>query len=146
MSQAAVSVNLGLQLAVTAGLGLVMTMSHTLGLAGISRLLKLEDRCIHPHKLDMETLLVVGSMGILIAALHIAEIVAYALFYLAVGALPNFEDALFHSATAYSTLGLADGSFPRDWRLAGAFEALTGFILIGWSTAYMVSTMQRMRA
>ena len=139
-------VNLSLQLAVTAGFGLLMTISHTLGLLSISRVLSLEDREIHPHALDLKMLLLIGSMGFMIAALHILEIVVYAVVYLAVGAMPTFEEALYHSATAYSTLGMADGSFPREWRLVGAFEGLTGFVLIGWSTAHMVSTLNRMRS
>jgi hypothetical protein len=140
------TVHLGLQLAVTAGFGLLMTIIHTVGLVGISRFLKLEERSLHPHKLDSKMLLVIGSIGFMVAALHILEIVVFATFYLAVGAMATFEDALYHSATAYSTLGMSDGSFPRNWRLVGAFEGLTGFVLIGWSTAYMVSTMGRIRS
>jgi hypothetical protein len=136
-------VHLGLQLAVSAGFGLLMTICHTLGLLAISRLLKLEDRSLQPHALDLRMLLLIGSMGFMVAALHILEIVVYAAVYLAVGAMATFEDALYHSATAYSTLGLAEGSFPREWRLVGAFEALTGFVLIGWSTAFMVRTLRK---
>jgi len=140
------AVSLGLQLTVAAGLGVVMTVTHTLGLLSISRGLRLEDRSLHPHAIDLRMLLLIGSMGFLVAALHIFEIVVYASFYRWVGAMTTFEDALYHSATAYSTLGMADGSFPRQWRLVGAFEGLTGFVLIGWSTAYMVSIMNRIRA
>jgi len=139
-------IGLSVQLGLTAALGLFMTISHTLGLLLISRVLRLEDRTLHPHAMDFRMLLLIGSMGFLVALLHIVEIVAYAALYLYAGAMPDFEDALYHSATAYSTLGMADGSFPRNWRLVGAFEGLTGFVLIGWSTAFMVSTMNRMRA
>ena len=140
------AVDLGLQLSITAGFVLAMIISHTLGLGLISRLLKLEDRTLHPHKLDLNMLFLISSMGFMIVMLHITEIVVYAFVYLAAGAMPTFEEALYHSATAYSTLGVVDGSFPKAWRLVGAFEGLIGFVLIGWSTAYMVSTMQRMRA
>jgi ascorbate-specific PTS system EIIC-type component UlaA len=34
-------------------------------------------------------------------------------------------------------------SFPEEWRLVGALEALVGFLLIGWSTAFMVQTLRR---
>ena len=146
MTEDYAAASLGLQLAVTAGFGLLMTISHTIGLVSISRLLNLENRSLHPHRLDLGMLLLIGSMGFMIAALHILEFVVYAAVYIVVGAMPNFEDALYHSATAYSTLGMSDGFFPREWRLVGAFEGLTGFVLIGWSTAYMVSTMNRIRA
>ena len=138
-------IDLGVQLGITASFVFAMIVSHTLGLGSISRLLKLEDRSLHPHAFDLKMLFLISTMGFLIVTLHILEIVAYAVIYLAAGALPTFEDALFHSATAYTTLGVADGSFPRAWRVVGASEGLMGFVLIGWSTAYMVSAMQRIR-
>ena len=33
--------------------------------------------------------------------------------------------------------------FSDEWRLVGALEALVGFILIGWSTAFMVRTLRK---
>ena len=141
----ATTTQLSLQLAVAAGLGVLMAVSHTLGLLGISRLLRLEFHRLRPHAADFRMIALIGSMGFMVGALHIVEIVVFACLYLLVGAMGTFEDALYHSATAYSTLGMADGAFPRDWRLVGAFEGLTGFVLIGWSTAYMVSTMTRVR-
>jgi hypothetical protein len=139
-------VHLSLQFCVTAGLVFLMIISHTLGLGAVSRILRLEDRSLHPHALDLNMLFLISSMGLMIVALHVLEIIVFAVIYLAAGAMATFEEALYHSATAYSTLGMADGSFPREWRLVGAFEGLIGFVLIGWSTAFMVSTMQRMRA
>ena len=146
MTATAPVANLSLQLAVTAGFGLLMTITHAFGRVTISRILKLEDREIRPHAMDLKMLLLIGSMGFMVAALHIMEIIVYAVVYMAVGAMATFEEALYHSATAYSTLGMADGSFPREWRLVGAFKGLTGFVLIGWSTAHMVSTLNRMRS
>jgi hypothetical protein len=138
-------IDLGLQLGITAGLVFAMIVSHTLGLGGISRILKLEDRSLHPLAFDLKMLFLISTMGFLIVTLHVLEIVLYAIVYVAAGPMPTFEDALYHSATAYSTLGVSDGTFPRDWRLVGATEGLLGFVLIGWSTAYMVSAMQRIR-
>ena len=138
-------IDLGLQLGITAGFVFAMIVSHTLGLGAISRILKLEDRSLHPHAFDLKMLFLISTMGFLIVTLHVLEIVLYAIVYVAAGPMPTFEDALYHSATAYSTLGVSDGTFPRDWRLVGATEGLLGFVLIGWSTAYMVSAMQRIR-
>ena len=80
-----------------------------------------------------------------IFALHTVEIWVFAAFYLLVGAIDGLNDALYYSASAYATLGRPAEFFGEDWRLIGALEALVGFVLIGWSTAFIVTTMNRLR-
>lgn len=137
------TIDLGIQLAAIAGLSLVMVVMHTLGLIGISRLLGLQEKRLLEHAFDHRAVGLIGSFGLLLILLHMAEILVFALFYLAVSGL-NFEEALYYSASAYATLGRTADYFPSDWRLMGAFEALIGFILIGWSTAFMVTTMRKL--
>jgi hypothetical protein len=69
----------------------------------------------------------------------------FAWFYQAIDIFSNFDDAIFFSASAYTTLGLT-ASFPEAWRLLGALEALVGFVLIGWSTAFIIGTLDRLRS
>ena len=138
------TIDLGLQLLAIGGLSLVMVVMHTLGLVGISRLLGLQEKRLLEHDFDSRAVALIGSFGLLLILLHMAEIVVFALFYLAVGGMRTFEEALFYSASAYATLGWTAEYFPPDWRLIGALEALIGFILIGWSTAFMVTTMRKL--
>ena len=137
------TVDLGLQLVVIAGMSLVMVVIHTLGLIGISRLLGLKEKRLLQHDFDYRAVGLIGSFGLLLILLHMVEILVFALFYLTVSEL-NFEEALYFSASAYATLGRTADYFPSDWRLVGAIEALIGFILIGWSTAFMVTTMRKL--
>ena len=137
------TIDLGLQLGVSAGLAVVMVVIHTLGLIGISRLLKLREQRLLEHDFDVRAIGLIGSFGLLLLLLHMFEIFVFALFYMQVSAL-NLEEALFYSASAYATLGRTADYFPPDWRLVGAIEALIGFILIGWSTAFMVTTMRKL--
>ena len=137
------TVDLGLQLTAIAGLSLLMVVIHTLGLVGISRILGLQEKRLLEHEFDSRAVGLIASFGLLLILLHMAEIVVFALFYLKVSAL-NFEEALYYSASAYATLGRTADYFPPDWRLVGAIEALIGFILIGWSTAFMVTTMRKL--
>ena len=60
---------------------------------------------------------------------------------MAVGAIVRFEEALFFSASAYSTLGQPDVAFPEQWRLVGAIEGLIGFLMIGWSAGVFINDM-----
>lgn len=134
-----------LQLAASTGLALLMTLTHGIGLTVIAAMLRLRKDRLEERDFDHRALLLMGTVGMLVFALHTLEIWAFALFYVVVGAIASLEDALFYSAAAYATLGRTVETFPEDWRLVGAFEALIGFLLIGWSTAFMVTTMNRLR-
>lgn len=136
---------LGLQLATAAGLVLVMVVIHTIGLLGISRILHLRSEELKEKRLDLRSIGRLGTMGLLLFALHMSEIFVFALFYLAVDAMQTLEESLFYSATAYATLGWTADYFPAEWRLIGSIEALVGFLLLGWTAAFMVGTMNRLR-
>ena len=60
------------------------------------------------------------------------------------GAAPSLEEALFFSLASYTTAGTATVHLTPDWRLLGACEALAGFLLIGWSTAYLVDKLRKL--
>ena len=85
-------------------------------------------------------LLVVNGVFVL----HLLEVLAYALLYLAGGAVHTFRDAFVFSAGDYATAG-SDVSVRRDWRLLAAMEAANGVILLGFSTAFFVSVFARIR-
>lgn len=89
------------------------------------------------------TLMLAVVLGIFL--LHAAEITLYALAYRSVGAFPDFDTALYFSATAFSTLGFGDVVLGADWRMLSAAEGVTGLILIGWSSAFLLSVTSRLR-
>lgn len=134
-------VDLGMELAVAACFVVVMVAVHSLGLVSISKLLRLERDRLLKHDFNLRAIGLLAAFGLLMLALHIAEIFLFAVFYAKVGATRSMADALYYSASAYVTLGLP-GNLGDGWRLIGALEALIGFVLIGWSTAFMVSTMR----
>lgn len=144
MDESITTVDLGIQLAVAAALVLLMTVIHSLGLLGISTALRLNDERLREHAFNLRAVLLVGSMGLLLFALHIFEIFIFAGFYMMVSGMQTLEEALYTSASSYATLGWNADFFPTEWRLIGALESLVGFILIGWSTAFMVSTMKKL--
>ena len=85
-----------------------------------------------------------GTYGLLLMALHFMEIFIFAIVLSGQsGAMHSLEEALYYSASCYATLGDAAANFPNEWRLVGALEALIGFVLIGWSTAFMVRTLRK---
>lgn len=136
--------NLLVQLAVTALLSVLMTLVHGAGVVGISKALRLDGERPRRRRFHLETVPVLSAVALLLFALHAFEIALFAAFYLAVGAFAGIEDALFFSTTAYATLSQPAGDFPLEWRLVGAMEGLIGFLLIGWSTAFLVTDMNRL--
>ncbi|MEZ5937456.1 MAG: ion channel [Hyphomonadaceae bacterium] len=76
--------------------------------------------------------------------LHTIEISIYALLFMYLEIFRTFEAALFYSAASFTTLGLDIVVERSEWRLVPAIEAISGFILIGWSTAFLVSVTARM--
>lgn len=144
MDEQSEALALGAQLLISGGLVLVMVVVHAVGLLAIARLLHLDPEMLRKRIVDLKAILTMASLGTLLFALHIFEILLFAIFYIAIGAFGQLEDALFFSASAYTTLGLT-ANFPEAWRLLGAVEALVGFVLIGWSTAFIISTMEKIR-
>ncbi|MFL6724358.1 MAG: potassium channel family protein [Sphingomicrobium sp.] len=89
------------------------------------------------------TLLASATIGII--AIHTAEIWLYAAAFVQVGAFRDFEDALYFSTSTYATIGYGDVLMPHGWRVFGAIEGPAGIIMLGWSTAYLVSLLAQMK-
>lgn len=80
-----------------------------------------------------------------IFAIHTLEVWIYALGFLSIGAIGDFESALYFSTVTFASLGYGDIVLSSDWRLFGAIEAVNGLILLAWSTAFLISLMSRLR-
>lgn len=144
VEEGAQTVTLGKQLAAAGGMMLVMTVTHALGLTGISKVLNLRKEHLKEMSFSFQSIALMSGMGLLLLVLHALEIGVFAGFYLLIDAMQTLEEALYYSASAYATLGRTADYFPPDWRLMGALEALIGFLLISWSTAFIVSKANRL--
>jgi len=67
------------------------------------------------------------------------EVWLWALMHLLLGVTHDFESALYFSAVTFSTVVYGDIVPPERWRIFTALEAISGFLLVGWSTAYLVA-------
>lgn len=134
---------LGIQIFVAYLLVIVATLVHAIGIVLITKILRLDDASLRAHRLDLGALALLVTMALGMFALHTVEIGLFALFYRAIGALPDLESALYFSTESYTTLG-STISLPIEWRLVGAVEGLAGFVLIGWSIAVFVTDMNKL--
>ena len=95
----------------------------------------------HNHVVG-RTLIMTGTVLGLLGVLTV-EVWTWALAYSACGATGRFDDALFLSTAMFSTIGYGEISINPAWRQLTALEGINGFLLIGWSTAYLVGAATR---
>ena len=76
--------------------------------------------------------------------LHLVEIASWALLYTWKQAMPDLPSALYFSAVTYTTTGYGDLVLPKEWRLVGGVEALTGIPMCGWSPGFFFAVVERM--
>ena len=83
-------------------------------------------------------------VAVWIVLLHLVEISAWAAVYVWNGAMPDLPSALYFSAVTYTTTGYGDLVLPKEWRLDGGIEALTGILMCGWSTGFFFAIVNRL--
>jgi hypothetical protein len=84
----------------------------------------------------------IGTVGLLLAALHGVEAALWAAAYWWLGALNAPADAILYSVDSMSTLGASALTVEPRWRMMGAVEGMDGMLLFGISTAYIFAIMQ----
>ena len=129
------------------GVMIVLVLAiHMVGLGGLLVMIRWRgDGAGEPgHRLLQAGLILAVVLGVLM--LHGIEIWLFAGLYRLLGEIGTLEEALYFSASTFSTLGYGDVVLSENWRLVAAMEGITGFLLIGWSTAFLVSVVGRLRA
>jgi len=121
---------------------LVTVLVHLVGLAVLLRILRLH-RLFPRAKVAPLALLLTATLGLF--AIHTVEIWLYATLYLGLGAARAFEEALYYSTVTYASIGYGDVLLAKNWRILGAIEGATGVIMLGWSTAFVVSLLAQLK-
>mgnify|MGYP001147455140 FL=1 len=84
-------------------------------------------------------MLAMNTVVIGVFAVLTAEVWHWAAAYSLIGVVDDFETALYFSTTTFSTVGFGDVVPHQEWRMLAALEGINGFLLIGWSTAYLIA-------
>jgi hypothetical protein len=116
---------------------------HFAGLIGLTAVLRRYAPRMHEQGTLLSQLTAVLIVMLGLTAIHTVEIWAYAGLYLLVGAIGDLETALYFSTTSFTTVGFGDVVLDKGWRLLAAIEAANGFLLFGWSTAFLLSVIGR---
>ena len=84
---------------------------------------------------------IIGVMLILIMG-NLAQVALWALLFLALEEFQRFSEAFYHSAVNFATLGYGDFVMSAKRKLLGPLEAINGALMIGLSTAALISVFQ----
>jgi hypothetical protein len=84
----------------------------------------------------------IGTVALILAALHGLEGVFWALAYWVLGALDSVTDASVYSLATMSTFEIPGITLPSRFHMFSALEAVNGALLFGISTAFLFAVMQ----
>jgi Ion channel len=121
---------------------IVTVLVHTFGLIAVTRVMSHVTGRFRMHGHRSRVIAMISVVFGLFIVLTV-EVWLWAACYLVVGALPDFDHALYFSTVSFSTVGFGDVVPAEKWRLLGALEAVNGFLMIGWSTAYLIAASTR---
>ena len=88
------------------------------------------------------SLMVVGGVMFILVMGNLAQVGVWALLFSAVGEFEQFNEAFYHSAVNFATLGYGDFVMSGDHKLLGPLEAINGVLMIGVSTAALMTAFQ----
>ena len=100
----------------------------------------------HQYLLDESSLwsgfVVINSVMLLLVVGNLGQIAIWASLFLFLGEFEEFGLAFYHSAVNFGSLGYGDIVMSDKHKLLGALEAINGVLMIGVSTAALMSTYQ----
>ena len=140
------NLSLLIQLLVALGMVMLTTFVFGAGLVRISHRLGIERNLETQLSVDFNTFrgpITVVMLIMSIFLLHIVQISIYAALYYIVHALPTVAKCFYFSAITYGTIGYDDKDIVGTWQIVSAIEGVNGIILLGWSTAFVVTALAR---
>ena len=84
----------------------------------------------------------VGEVVLVMANVSMLEVLLWAFAYMALGEIKELEAAFYFSMATFTTLGYGDIVLDQSWRLLASFQAATGIIMFGWTTANLMTVVQ----
>jgi len=88
------------------------------------------------------SLLIISGVMLLLLIGNLGQIAVWALLFRLLEEFQEFSDAFYHSAVNFGSLGYGDIVMSEQHKLLGALEAINGVLMIGISTAALMSTFQ----
>ena len=124
----------------------VTVLIHGAGITALALGLRVElEADEESHHFSLKRAVVILIVVLALFTLHGIEVWLYAALFLWIGAIPTLEAAVYFSTITYASIGFGDAEMARSWQLVGAIEGINGVLLLGWSTAFFVTVVARLR-
>ena len=88
------------------------------------------------------TLRVLNAVMTLLVVGNLAQLTIWAVVFRLLGEFDAMDVAVYHSAVNFASLGYGDIVMSERFRLLGPLEAVNGVLMIGVSTAALMTTLQ----
>jgi hypothetical protein len=95
---------------------------------------------------------VLQQIGVILAVvmglflIHAVQIWLYAAVYIALDEFETLEASLYFSTSSFTTVGYGEVFLESRWRIVSAIQSANGFLLLGWSTIFLLSVLSRLRS
>jgi len=132
------------QVALGSVLILITTVIHGSCTAAVIRTLQRTHASAWANRSAATRVFLVSVVVLTMFIAALLESGVWAALYRAVGAIPDWETALYFSTVTFTTLGYGDVTLDSGWRLLAALQAANGTIMFGWTTALVMAVIQRM--
>jgi len=88
------------------------------------------------------SLVVINTVMLLLVIGNLGQIAIWALMFQMLDEFDEFGTAFYHSAVNFGSLGYGDIVMTEEHKLLGALEAINGVLMIGVSTAALMTVFQ----
>jgi hypothetical protein len=88
------------------------------------------------------TFATLNAVMIVLVLGNCAQLTAWAIVFRMLGEFEALEVAVYHSAVNFASLGYGDIVMSERFRLLGPLEAINGVLMIGVSTAVLMTVLQ----
>ena len=123
---------------------LITTVIHALCTGAVVRVLRRPHASAFGIQSAATGVALISLVVLMMFVAAFLEAGTWAAVYLAVGAIPDLETALYFSTVTFTTLGYGDVTLDAGWRLLSSFQAANGTIMFGWTTAIVMAVIHRM--
>ncbi len=89
--------------------------------------------------------LLMGSIILLLLALHLFEIFVWSSALVFSGLIPNWHEAGFFAGNTYTTIGYGDFVLAAAWEMVAPIMAISGLFTFGWSGSVLVDYVRRIQ-
>ena len=90
----------------------------------------------------VSTVLLIGAVMLVLVVGNFLQVIIWGAVFVHLGEFESYRVAAYHSAVNFATLGYGDIVMSEQHRILGPMQAINGVLMIGVSTAVMMSTLQ----